>query len=33
MTFLAITVFWVLLGFVYGNALEWVIHKKILHDL
>ena len=33
MTFLAITVFWVLLGFVYGNALEWVIHKKVLHDL
>jgi sterol desaturase/sphingolipid hydroxylase (fatty acid hydroxylase superfamily) len=33
MTFLAITVTWVLLGFVYCNALEWVIHRYVLHGL
>ena len=23
---------WVLIAYIYGNALEWVIHKKVLHE-
>lgn len=24
---------WILLGLIYCNALEWVIHKKLLHEM
>ena len=23
---------WVLIAYIYCNALEWVIHKKVLHE-